>query len=227
MQIPALRAGGQCCARHSWDDPEHWCLLFSTSCFANVLGLNISASFNSAKVIYILIPVLIIPQLLFSGIIVRFDKLHPLFASEKSVPWIGNIMASRWAYEGMATVQFADNDYERLFFDVDQRMKTANWKKDLWVRDLRDRSAEVRRALDRLKEDADARYDLALLNTELRKESLELRGFGVSYLDQLTPSEVTSGVLDEVDAALHTLTLHYRNAYKTGRTGKGDSASPR
>ena len=84
----------------------YWCLLFSTSCFANVLGLNISASFNSAKVIYILIPVLIIPQLLFSGIIVKFDKLHPWFASEKSVPWIGNIMASRWAYEGMAVAQF-------------------------------------------------------------------------------------------------------------------------
>jgi amino acid transporter len=64
----------------SW---QHWVVLFSTSCFANVLGLNVSASFNSAKVIYIIIPVLIIPQLLFSGIIVRFDKLHPWFASEK------------------------------------------------------------------------------------------------------------------------------------------------
>ena len=30
---------------------QHWLLLFSTSCFANVLGLNVSASFNSAKVI--------------------------------------------------------------------------------------------------------------------------------------------------------------------------------
>ncbi|MCB0778718.1 MAG: ABC transporter permease, partial [Flavobacteriales bacterium] len=40
----------------------YWLLLFSTACFANVLGLNVSASFNSAKVIYIVIPVLIIPQ---------------------------------------------------------------------------------------------------------------------------------------------------------------------
>ena len=34
----------------------HWMILFSTSCFANLLGLNISSSFNSVKVIYILIP---------------------------------------------------------------------------------------------------------------------------------------------------------------------------
>ncbi|MCB0763549.1 MAG: ATP-binding cassette domain-containing protein, partial [Flavobacteriales bacterium] len=111
---------------------EHWSILFSVACFANVLGLNVSASFNSAKVIYIMIPVLIIPQLLFSGIIVKFDKLHPWFASEKSVPWIGNIMASRWAYEGLAVTQFMENEYERNFYALDQRMKTANWKKDLW-----------------------------------------------------------------------------------------------
>jgi hypothetical protein len=198
----------------------HWSLLFSTACFANVLGLNISASFNSAKVIYILIPVLIIPQLLFSGIIVKFDKLHPWFASEKSVPWIGNIMASRWAYEGMAVAQFIDNDYERNFFAFDQRMKIANWKKDLWLHDLKDRSAEVRRALGSLDNDPDACYDLELLRTELRKETLTLHGFNLPAIDRLVPGEVDALVLDEIDAALHTLTLHYRTAYKEAERDK-------
>jgi hypothetical protein len=198
----------------------HWIILFSTSCFANVLGLNVSASFNSAKVIYILIPVLIIPQLLFSGIIVRFDKLHPLFADQKSVPWIGNIMASRWAYEGMATAQFADNAYERPFFAIDQRMKTANWKKDLWVRDLQDRSAEVRRALGRLDQDKDARYDLDLLRNELVRESRRISGLDLPSLDLLTPGSVTPAVLDRVDAVLQQLVLHYRNAYKQAEREK-------
>lgn len=198
----------------------HWVLLFSTACFANVLGLNISASFNSAKVIYILIPVLIIPQLLFSGIIVKFDKLHPLFASEKSVPWIGNIMASRWAYEGMAVSQFVSNDYERNFFAFDQRMKVANWKKDLWVRDLKDRSAEVRRAIGTGQLDADARYDLDLLRAELLKETAVLRGFALPAIDRLTPDRVDAAALDEVDAALNTLTTHYRSAYKQAEREK-------
>jgi len=198
----------------------HWAILFSTACFANVLGLNISASFNSAKVIYILIPVLIIPQLLFSGIIVKFDKLHPWFANEKSVPWIGNVMASRWAYEALATVQFVDNAYERGFFDVDQRMKYANWKKDLWVRDLKDRVGEVRRALGDLGADADARFDLDLLRNELRKETRALNGFELPALERLTPDRVDARTLDEVDAALNTLTLHYRKAYKSAEQEK-------
>ncbi|HRF79340.1 MAG TPA: ATP-binding cassette domain-containing protein, partial [Flavobacteriales bacterium] len=148
---------------------QHWLLLFSVSCFANVLGLNVSASFNSAKVIYIMIPVLIIPQLLFSGIIVKFDKLHPWFASERSVPLLGNVMASRWAYEGMAVTQFMDNRYERGFYELDQRMKMANWKKDLWIRELENTAGNVRRVVNGHPDGVDLNYELGVLRNELYK----------------------------------------------------------
>jgi amino acid transporter len=97
-----------------------WMVLFSTSCFANVLGLNISATFNSAKVIYIIIPILIIPQLLFSGVIVRFDRLFPAISSQNSVPLIGNVMTSRWAYEAMAVHQFRNNEFNKIFFVTEE-----------------------------------------------------------------------------------------------------------
>jgi ABC transport system ATP-binding/permease protein len=197
----------------------HWAVLFSTACFANVLGLNVSSSFNSAKVIYIVIPVLIIPQLLFSGIIVRFDKLHPLFASQRSVPWIGNIMASRWAYEAMAVAQFTDNAYERTFYPLDQRMKTANWKKDMWVRELQDRSAVVRRALRAGTPKETYTEDLALLRNELEREKELLKGFTCST-ENLTPALVDSLVLNTTDEALNTLTKHYRNAYREAEQAK-------
>jgi hypothetical protein len=185
-----------------------------------VLGLNISASFNSAKVIYIMIPVLIIPQLLFSGIIVKFDKLHPWFASERSVPWIGNIMASRWAYEGLAVTQFMENRYEKQFYPLDRRMKTANWKKDLWIRELENASGNVRRALADLSTSAGMEHDLSLLRGELERETKALNGFEVPLMDRLEPGRVDLKVLDQVDAALRTLTQHYRTAYKTAEAEK-------
>ncbi|MBL7947011.1 MAG: ABC transporter permease, partial [Flavobacteriales bacterium] len=199
---------------------QHWLLLFSTSCFANVLGLNVSASFNSAKVIYILIPVLIIPQLLFSGIIVKFDKLHPWFASERSVPLLGNVMASRWAYEGMAVTQFMDNRYEQVFYALDQRMKTANWKKDLWVRELENRAGNVRRAVNGHPEDVDLVYELDLLRTELAKEAQQVRGYAFARIAELHPGKVNAEVLDELEASLEVLTQHYRNVYKTSEAEK-------
>ncbi len=198
----------------------HWIILFSTSCFANVLGLNVSASFNSAKVIYIMIPVLIIPQLLFSGIIVKFDKLHPWFASQKAVPWIGNIMASRWAYEGLAVTQFMENAYERNFYSFDQRMKSANWKKDLWVRELRNRVGDIRRAIDGHAEVGSTDRDLALLKYELQGEMDRLNGFIVEGLHKLEPGRVDHAVLDEVEASLEILVQHYRAVYKDAERSK-------
>ncbi len=191
----------------------YWLVLFSTSCFANVLGLNVSDSFNSAKVIYILIPVLIIPQLLFSGIIVNFDKLHPWFASERSVPLVGNVMASRWAYEALAVTQFKENEYERNFYVYDQRMKYANWKKDIWVRDLLNRVAIAERHISKRAESESFKNDLAVLRNEIGKEVQLIKGITFNRLDELHPDKVTQGVLTDVHDYLDELVLHYRKVY--------------
>ena len=95
----------------------YWLVLFTTSCFANMLGLNISSAFNSVITIYILIPFIIIPQLLFSGVLVKFDKLHRgSLTSGEFVPVIGDMMAARWSFEALAVEQFKNNRYERDFF---------------------------------------------------------------------------------------------------------------
>ncbi len=116
---------------------QYWLILFSTSCLANLMGLNISSGFNSAKVIYITVPLLIIPQLLFSGVIVKFDKLHPIFSNTNEVPWIGNTMASRWAYEAMAVAQARDNAHEAELFDLNQRKSSSGWMRDYWIPEMK------------------------------------------------------------------------------------------
>jgi len=68
----------------------HWAILFTASCFANLLGLNISSAFNSAVTIYILIPILLIPQLILSGVVVKFDKLNPMIGNSATVPFVGD-----------------------------------------------------------------------------------------------------------------------------------------
>ncbi|MBL7890401.1 MAG: ATP-binding cassette domain-containing protein [Bacteroidia bacterium] len=111
----------------------YWFLLFTTFCFANMLGLNISASFNSAVTIYILIPILIIPQLLFSGVMVKFDKLNPIITSQSVVPAIGDAMASRWAFEALAVKQFKDNKFNKNIYKYDKALSIATYKKDYWL----------------------------------------------------------------------------------------------
>ena len=105
-----------------------WLVLFTVSCFANVLGLNISSAFNSAVTIYILIPLLIIPQLILSGVVVNFDKLNPWLSHPDKVPVIGEMMASKWGYEALVVSQFKDNPYERNFFEYDKTVANSEFK---------------------------------------------------------------------------------------------------
>lgn len=115
---------------------QYWLVLFSTSCVSNLVGLNISSAFNSAKVIYIIVPLLIIPQLLFSGVIVKFDKLHPSLSDATKVPWIGNLMVSRWAYEALAVEQMSNNQLEKHYFVDKCELSRAQWKKDYWLPEM-------------------------------------------------------------------------------------------
>ncbi len=106
--------------------------LFSLSCFANMLGLSISSAFRSAKVIYIIIPLLIIPQIIFGGAIVRFDRFNPVFTEVDRVPWIGNIMASRWGFESLAVALTRDNKADAPFMEIQDRLERSAWRRDFW-----------------------------------------------------------------------------------------------
>ena len=201
----------------------YWMILFSVSCFANLLGLNISASFNSVKVIYILIPICIIPQLLFSGIIVSFDKLNPMFAAKSHVPTIGNIMASRWAYEAMAVTQFKDNEYEKIFYDFDKEMSFANWKKDQWISNLESKLKVIKRHTEKdtetdAKKTKEVHRQITILKNELEKElrntSKDCKKAGIcEALNQLTLEKFNEETYYSIDNYLKIIKKGYMLKY--------------
>jgi len=68
-----------------------------------------------------MVPLILVPAILFSGVIVKFDKLHPASSSAIHVPFLGDMMASRWAYEALMVQQFKNNEYEKYFFNVEKK----------------------------------------------------------------------------------------------------------
>ena len=106
---------------------HYWIILFSVASFSNMLGLNISSGLNSVVAIYVLIPLILVPHLLFSGVIVNFDKLHNSIASREFVPRIGDVMVSRWGYEALAVNQFKNNRFQKLFFDDEMGMSQSSY----------------------------------------------------------------------------------------------------
>ncbi|MBC8110719.1 MAG: ATP-binding cassette domain-containing protein, partial [Verrucomicrobia bacterium] len=107
---------------------SYWLVLFSLSCFANMLGLNISSSFNSVITIYITIPLLIIPQMILSGLIFNFDKLNGAIGNRGTVPIIADIIASRWGMEAIAVQQYTENTYEAPLYPYEKEASKAYYK---------------------------------------------------------------------------------------------------
>jgi ABC-type multidrug transport system ATPase subunit len=197
-----------------------WMVLFSTSCFANILGLNISASFNSAKVIYITIPILIIPQLLLSGVIVRFDRLYPGITNQARVPWIGNTMVARWAYEAMAVYQFKNNDFEKQFFPFDRDRKYYSWKKDYWLKELKNRSNDSQKLLEQESGKQQLEANLTVLRNELTEECRRIPDFTIPEIAMLYPEIVNAQALMTIDTVLNVLDRYYVNIYNEANDRK-------
>jgi ABC transport system ATP-binding/permease protein len=105
-----------------------WLVLFTVSCFANIIGLNISSAFNSAVTVYVMIPLLLIPQMILSGLLFSFDKLNDLISTKGKVPLVADMMASRWAYEAMAVDQFKNNEYEEAYYQYEKEEAAADFK---------------------------------------------------------------------------------------------------
>jgi tetrahydromethanopterin S-methyltransferase subunit B len=115
----------------------YWLVLFSIGCASNVLGLNISSTFKNVVTIYILIPLILVPQMLLGGAMIKFEDIYPPLTSKKYVPVIGDLMFSRWAYEALAVEQFCNNKFEQYFFDIDKEKSEALYISAYYIPELK------------------------------------------------------------------------------------------
>jgi putative flippase GtrA len=116
---------------------QQWIILFSTACFGNMLGLNISAGMRTAVSIYILIPLILVPQLLLGGVMIKYDDMHWSLSRKIYVPVLGDIMVTRWAYEAISVEQFKSNKLQKPFFQYDMEISQNDWYASFLIPDLK------------------------------------------------------------------------------------------
>lgn len=115
-----------------------WAILFLSAVLANLTGLILSQSLNSIVSIYITIPLLLIPQILLCGLVVKFEDLTPK-STTGNVPVIGDLIPSRWAFEALAVSSFAYNDFEKEIFSDDKVKYQTQYYRTAWIYELESR----------------------------------------------------------------------------------------
>ena len=190
--------------------PVFWLILFSTACFANMFGLNISAGLNSVVSIYILIPLILIPQLLLSGIPVRFDDLHKSLTKRIYVPVIGDLMTSRWAYEALAVELFKNNRFEKHFYNYDQAISESNYKTSFLIPRLLNIAEECQRLAETNTNEQTLSKNLLLLRNEVGALGKMPGLFPFEYIDNLTTDKFDEDIASEVLDYLTYTRLHFQ-----------------
>lgn len=201
---------------------EYWLVLFSTWFSANMMGLVISDSFKTVVTIYILIPFLVIPQLILSGIIVKYEKLNPTISSPSSIPIYGELIVSRWAYEALAVYQFKENKYMKPLYRFDEAMSLSDYKRNYWLKSIQNKVDFCIRKLEKNEKTEELSDALELIRNELVREMTAPRTSHLifSKYTQLTPSEVTLDVLRELNQFLEQLRKHYVKLYNKASAEK-------
>jgi len=197
----------------------YWGILFSTACFANLLGLNISSAFNSAITIYILIPILLIPQLILSGVVVKFDHLNPHITVPDQVPLVGELMASRWAFEASMVAQYQLNDYNKPFYPLDKQMAESEYKTVYYIPMLETKLNYLTSHLDE-KDSNEFKEAVDLLSREI---GLELEIVGKNQFDayhKLTQDGFDKWTADKTKNFLSALRRFYNNLYNEASAKK-------
>ncbi|MEQ8926105.1 MAG: ATP-binding cassette domain-containing protein [Fulvivirga sp.] len=188
-----------------------WFALFTCSCLANVLGLNISSAFNSAVTVYVMIPLLLIPQMILSGLLFSFDKLNEVLSTKGKVPIVADFMASRWAYEAMAVHHFKYNDYEEPYYELEKTEAEADFKAAYLVEELKKKrqfiSENIGADNDSIK--AILKKDLKIIKDNIVgdpfQEGLENVNVGELTLESFT---------NEVSAMLEDYFKNYKDHYQ-------------
>jgi hypothetical protein len=92
---------------------------------------------------HIIIPFILVPQLLFSGILINFDRLNSVYRNPLYVPFIGEMMHARWAFEAIAVHQYKDNRFYRELFPIDQLRSNADYTANYLIPEIHARINEI------------------------------------------------------------------------------------
>jgi ABC transport system ATP-binding/permease protein len=191
----------------------YWLILFSVAVFSNLLGLNISSAFDSVVTIYILVPLLLIPQILLCGVVVKFDDLQNKKAVKDAVPFTGEIMASRWAFEALAVEQYKENRYMAGFFDMEKEMAQARFRSDILTTELIGQ-IDLVDGWTRLNKPADdISRKLRIIKNEIEKLNVEKVLPEFQFTESLTPGKFTYEIAELTKMYLNQLKSFHNKRY--------------
>jgi hypothetical protein len=135
------------------------------------------------------------------------------------IPLVGEMMASRWAFEAFMVTQFKDNPFERQFYDLDKTIAQSEYKRIYYIPTLESKLAYCLNNRSSWRNPRDARMtsSLELLQNELR---FELAKIGEDKLP-----DVAHLAIGKFDSTVYLRTADFLRTLKQFYVNKASKAS--
>jgi hypothetical protein len=174
-------------------------------------GLLFSSSVKKLSTVYeILVPVFLALQVLFGGGVISYHALN--LEKTKYVPFIGELMVSRWGYEALAVKQFSGNLYQKNFLAVDKNISRSNYYAFYLIPEL----AKMIDKCIEMNPETDSLHMLTrILHDELNTIDQEPDVFPFEFLNTLNEPEISQNLLNETRDYLTYLELFFYERHET------------
>jgi ABC transport system ATP-binding/permease protein len=188
-----------------------WLVIFSVSGFGILLGLLLSATFHSRLTVYALIPILIVPEILFGGMAIDFNYLPNPIRNERFVPMTAELMVTRWGYEALMVNQFKNNPYERNYYNIDRNLTQNQIYADIIIPSLQAKILDEIELLHKKTDSDSMQLQLLLIKNEMQKLNTSSDIFPFEFMADLDPKRFTQNIAEE---AMNYLTFVRNQFYE-------------
>ncbi len=190
---------------------QYWIVIYSVAGFGVLTGLLFSSMVKKLKSLYeILIPVFIALQILFGGGVISYHALN--LEKTKYVPFIGELMVSRWGYEALAVTQFSGNHYQKNFLEADKNISRSNYYAFYLVPEL---AKMIGRCIEMDPGNDSIRELTRIIQDELTTIAGEPEVFPFEFLKVLGSEEINREILTETRDYLTYLELFFYERHET------------
>ncbi len=109
------------------------------------IGLLFSTFINDTKGIINILPLILIPQIIFGGAVIQFDKMNRnlTILKKNPIPEVVQTIPSRWLFEGLVTGYSTESINTKELQKIDKKMLTLEKTSDLSKTALRDEKYEL------------------------------------------------------------------------------------
>lgn len=106
------------------------------------LGLMVSAFIRDNRAIVNILPLILIPQILFGGAVIEFEKMNQrlIIIKDHPIPEVVAVIPSRWLFEGLFTAYARNTVYHRKLNRIQKKELTSSKPENYLAQDTGNRS---------------------------------------------------------------------------------------